>query len=325
MSKLALYKWTRSLFVGLMVGTFMLIVLWSIPDRVKSDCDEPRIIVQCVEESRDPDTSGPESVQTIIPPNARTSVPALCHGRINPIKSENRHLSKVEQIHYESCKKNYKDEIGEGWREFKARNHEDMPRQHHKYLTSESVIIEVGGNKGDSASAMIDLYRPYVYIILEPVKLVFRKLKERFNKTKNVVLYNFGLGALNGIFYVNIEGQDGELTSLYKRSSLKGTCSLKIVNATSFFLLLGVGCFEVDLLVLNCEGCELDVLESVLSSNLINYFRHIQFVISHSTLEYVSDPVERYCKIQQFLLRTHRPIYQFRYVTETWRRKDIVK
>jgi FkbM family methyltransferase len=222
-----------------------------------------------------------------------------------------------------ACVFNYRRDFEKSLREFYINDQELIRRTHHKYLTSESIVIEVGGHNGVDASAMIEMYHPHKYVILEPMKLLFRKSKERLERYHNVILYNFGLGALNGIFHVNIAGNEGARTSLFKRSSLKGTCSLEVVNATSFFLLLGVGCFEVDLLTINCEGCEFEVLETILTSNLINYFRHIQYA-THSTLESVADPVERYCKIQEKLARTHRLAYQFRFVWETWQRKDII-
>lgn len=324
MSFVGLHRLMKYLLVCLVGGTLILVFLKSIPVNVeKPDCEKTRVVIKCIEDPSDVMADGLESVQTIVPPNDRSNSPALCHDRIHPIKTENRHLSKVERTQNELCMKNYKEEIKKDWKQFQSNNQEPKHRNHHKYLTSESVVIEVGGNKGDDASAVIELYRPYMYIVLEPMKLVFRKLKERFIGTKNVMVYNFGLGALNGIFYVNIEGEEGEFTSLYRSSSVKGTCSLKIVNATSFFLLLGVGCYEVELLILNCGGCEFDVIESLLASNLINFFRHVHLV-SHSSLESVPDSVERYCRIQQMLLRTHRPTYQFRFVTETWQRKDII-
>lgn len=320
MSFVGLHRLMKYLLACLVGGTLILVFLKLIPVNVeKPDCEKSRVVIKCIEDPSDVMADGLESVQTIVPPNDRSNSPALCHDRIHPIKTENRHLSKVERTQNELCIKNYKEER----KQFQSNNQEPKHRNHHKYLTSESVVIEVGGNKGDDASAVIELYRPYMYIVLEPMKLVFRKLKERFIGTKNVMVYNFGLGALNGIFYVNIEGEEGEFTSLYRSSSVKGTCSLKIVNATSFFLLLGVGCYEVELLILNCGGCEFDVIESLLASNLINFFRHVHFV-SHSSLESVPDSVERYCRIQQMLLRTHRPTYQFRFVTETWQRKDII-
>lgn len=299
-----------------------MILLRTFPN--KPVCDKTEVVIKCVEDPSVVITSGLESVQTVITrPRGHSKVPSLCHYRIAPIKSENLHLSKVERVRHVTCVFNYRRDIEKSLREFYIDNQELIRRTHHKYLTSESIIIEVGGNNGDDASAMIEMYRPYKYIVLEPMKLLFIKLKERLKGNKNVMLYNFGLGALNGIFHVNIPGNQGAGASLFKTSSLKGTCSLEVVNATSFFLLLGVGCFEVDLLTINCEGCEFDVLETILTSNLINYFRHIQYA-THSTLESVADPVERYCKIQEKLARTHRLAYQFRFVWETWQRKDIV-
>lgn len=160
----------------------------------------------------------------------------------------------------------------------------------------ESVVIEVGGNKGDDVSVFRELYCFYMYIVFELMKFVFLKLKEWFIGIKNVILYNFGFGVLNGIFYVNIEGEEGEFMFLYRSLLVKGICFLRIVNVILFFFLFGVGCYEVEFFILNCGGCEFDVIELFLVSNFINFFCYVYFV-SYFLLELVFDFVERYCRI----------------------------
>jgi hypothetical protein len=66
------------------------------------------------------------------------------------------------------------------------------------------------------------------------------------------------------------------ITSQWGQSG-EGSSSLKVVNATQFFEKLGIGNFMVDLITINCEGCEYDLLETLLSTHFVYYFKNIQF------------------------------------------------
>ncbi|KAL3885240.1 hypothetical protein ACJMK2_025328 [Sinanodonta woodiana] len=154
---------------------------------------------------------------------------------------------------------------------------EHIRTTHHTYLRNKDAgMIEIGGNRGDDATEFVKL-----------VKVVI-----------------VGLGIKNKVAMVNNEGVDGDATSKFLGSN--GKTPLYIANATKFLMNLGVGLFHVDLLTTNCEGCEYEVLETILSTNLINYIKNFQFA-THSTLKGLEDPLGRYCKIQELLRRTHKP------------------
>jgi len=121
---------------------------------------------------------------------------------------------------------------------------------------------------------------------------------------------------------VRAVGNEADATSVFVDDTGTGSCSLKIVNATLFFQKLGIGCFEFDLITINCEGCEFDLLEILVSTNLIHFFKHIQFA-THSKLTQLPNPIERYCRLQELLSKTHRLSYQYKFNWETWKQKDV--
>jgi hypothetical protein len=131
---------------------------------------------------------------------------------------------------------------------------------------------------------------------------------------------NLGLGAKNEVVMVKIEGHNACATS--KFSTARGETPLYVTNATEFLLKIGVGLFNIDLFTMNCEGCEFEVLETLLSTNLVNHLRNIQFA-THSRISGLEKPIQRYCRIQQLLYRTHRPTYQYKLIWESWRRRDL--
>lgn len=230
------------------------------------------------------------------------------------LTSQEMHKSNV-------CVKNYPHDYWKGQNGFWHASEREIRRTHHKYLIpGKSIVIEVGGNIGDTAQVFLDMYNPKHYFILEPLKLLHRQLLRRFKLYNNAIIYNIGLGSSNKKIMINIEGKDGDSTSQWGRSG-EGSCSLKIVSATQFFEKLGVGNFIVDLITINCEGCEYDLLETLLSTNFVYYFKNIQFG-SHTTIKGLPDPVGRYCRLQQLLQRTHVFTYQHIFTWENWKLKD---
>lgn len=233
-------------------------------------------------------------------------------------------LIQAEINRYDICVKNFHSDLEKGQSDFWSGDTQYVRRTHHSYLgRGKSIIIEVGGNVGEDAEAYLNMYQPKHFVVLEPLKLLYRRLGERLKNFTNAVVYNVGLGAKYETIMLKMEGNEGDATSPFFGSG-KGTCSLKVVNAIDFFQKLGVGSFKVDLMTINCEGCEYDLLETIVSSNLIHHFKHIQFA-THAKLKYLRQPAERYCKLQEILGRTHRLTYQYRYTWETWKLKTMRK
>lgn len=197
--------------------------------------------------------------------------------------------------------------------------HHTICRTHHQYMKERSLLIEVGGNEGADAAALQKLYKP-THIILEPTKYFADKLRERFRDNPRVTVLNFGLHTETKNFSVQVKGRHGEGTSVYSKK--KGSTKIMVINSTKFFNDLGVGQIEVDLLSMDCEGCEFGVLENIFLTNMTRYFKNIQMEW-HSGLKRIQNQVQRYCQIVEMLSRTHRPTFQFRYIYENWRRKDL--
>lgn len=229
-------------------------------------------------------------------------------------------LTAKENHRKNRCVENFKLDHARGNGQFWEGETQYIRHTHHKYLTSDSIVLDIGGNKGEDAEAMIQAYHPGIYIILEPINSLFTALVKRFKNNKKVTLYNFGIAAKNDVFNVNIVGHGGDATSVFA-SNKGGKCELKVYNTTDFLYRLGGPCIDIDLITINCEGCEFEILETLLSSGLISRFKHVQFA-THPNLKHLQRPVERYCEIQQKLARTHVLTYQYKFCWETWRRRS---
>ena len=75
----------------------------------------------------------------------------------------------------------------------------------------------------------------------------------------------------------------------------------------------------VDLLHANCEGCEWEMLEDIISSGQHTNIRTIQFG-SHYFRQ-VEDIVARFCRIRAELSRTHVMVYGQAWGWERWDRR----
>ena len=234
--------------------------------------------------------------------------------------SYNPSFSALETAWHTNCINNLTKESEEDRkRYFKDQpKSEEMRHGHLSYLKPDSVVLEIGGNQGHDTSKIIQMYDPFM-ITLEPVVALAKRLKELFKNNTKVTVLNFGLGKVENEVFVNVKGNGGDATSMFSGDS--GDTSLIIANTTQFLLRMGAGNMDFDLLLINCEGCEYEVLEATISSGLIRNFKNVQFA-AHK-LPGLRNQERRYCQIQTLLYRTHSPTYRYKYIWEHWRRMDL--
>ncbi|ESO82458.1 hypothetical protein LOTGIDRAFT_236957 [Lottia gigantea] len=193
---------------------------------------------------------------------------------------------------------------------------------HKPYLTrNDSLMIEIGGYKGVDVDRLRSKGIRPKYIMLEPVPLFFDLLVKKFKKDDKITVLNFGLGCEDKILTIPIQT---DATSLFRQEIQKGTetTEIKIRKSIDFFDEVGVTKKNVDLLHINCEGCEFELLEDLISTGYIKYFNHIQFQF-HMHLPQIHKEECRYCQIMQLLRRTHTPMFQYRHTWQAWKKNDL--
>lgn len=257
-------------------------------------------------------------------PKTATFIQSLSQ-RFDPTKCstkvpEQTELNVHELERYSTCIKNGPRERNENGSQFWNGDSQHIRTRHHTYLknTKDAIVFEIGGNKGEDADELMRLYSPRWYLILEPLEEYSAMLTKRYNTNSNVTVANFGLSATDEVIRVKVEGHGADATS--KFSANRGDTPLHLFNASRFFLDIGIGLYDVDLITINCEGCEYDVLEALVGTSLTQHFKNIQFA-THSTLN-IKMAIERYCRVQEMLSRTHRLTYQYKFIWENWRLLD---
>ncbi|OWF49232.1 uncharacterized protein LOC110452079 [Mizuhopecten yessoensis] len=222
-------------------------------------------------------------------------------------------LTCEQRTRVEQCIQTYQEEYIRALKEEIADR--DIRYTSHSYLDRNSFMIEAGGHRGNDTYEFNSRYHPGFYIVLEPVPVFYDILVKKFQQSPNIAVYNFGIDVKDGNF--NISESSDNAVSIFMTDNQKGR-RIQIVNTTRFFEKLSVRSREVDLITLNCEGCEYAVLDLLLSTDYIRHFRNIQFQ-SHR-IPGICYPVRRFCWYQELLGKTHKLIFQFKFVWESWAR-----
>jgi FkbM family methyltransferase len=194
----------------------------------------------------------------------------------------------------------------------------------HTYLNHQSVVIEVGGNVGDDSALYVELYNPFI-IIFEPIPSLCKQLTDRFRTNTKAETHCFGIGDRNKTLPIELTGTHGEGSSMMKKSSPTSNSSfvLQVVILEAVHVIRHTlnkrQTKVIDLLSINCEGCEYEVILSLIQSNTIVLLQNLQFQTHYGLLKH---DTYYYCIIQQLLNVTHTITYQYHGLWESWRLRD---
>jgi len=198
----------------------------------------------------------------------------------------------------------------------KKYDEEDGERRIVEYpeLDENSLIIDVGGYIGNFTAEMSARYGCLIYVF-EPIPAFVKELKARFEKNKKINIQEMGLGCQT------VKGSmisDGSASSLYKRKKTKSESGIdvSIIDVVEWFDLNKIE--HVSLMAINAEGGEYPLLDRLIDSGYISKIENL-LVQFHDI--YQKDAEERLNKIQERLSKTHRPVFQYKFVWERWKRK----
>jgi FkbM family methyltransferase len=181
-------------------------------------------------------------------------------------------------------------------------------------LDSDSLVLDAGGYLGQWASDIFSRYCCRV-IVFEPVERFARGIEERFRKNPRIHVERLGLSAATRSLEIEIAGDS---SSVHRRSEkcTRETILLKAVDA--YFKEAAI--HEVHLFKINIEGGEYELLERLIETGLIQIVRDLQ-VQFH---DFVPDAESRMTAIKSQLAKTHFLTYEFPFVWENWRRREVV-
>ena len=196
-----------------------------------------------------------------------------------------------------------------------------------KLLNSSSLIVEVGGNIGYDTDRFITLYNASI-ITFEPLIPTWKGLKERFKSNPKVDVRPYALGKRAKNLSIELRGNENDGTSIFRKLSPGSKTKIEQIQVISIIETIenirktrtenGI----IDMISINCEGCEFEIIPALIASNMLQYFRIVQFS-THTGLIVETSCI--YCQIQQALERTHRSIYHYRLLWEAWTVRSSAK
>ena len=154
--------------------------------------------------------------------------------------------------------------------------------------------------------AMRAMHGNFRVLLFEPI--FYEEAKHNLKHLDKIQILPYGVGSSHRVIYFDVAG---DATKPAEASSGKIGVIRKFTEVLSDLDLL-----SVDLLQVNCEGCEWDVLESVLGD--VWRLKHIQ-VQFHPDADFVPNRLERYARIQDQLAETHDLVYDFPWIWQLWK------
>ena len=178
-------------------------------------------------------------------------------------------------------------------------------------LNSDSLVIDLGGYKGQWASDIYSRYKCRI-MIFEPVLSFAAKIEERFRKNPGIEVFSLALGKNQREDFIAIEA---DASSMFIKSPVRETIQFEDVK--EFFAQHNIK--SIDLMKINIEGGEYELMSRLIETGLIHIINHIliQFHDFGSDSEIL---MENIC---HELSKTHTPTYQYKFIWENWTRFDV--
>jgi FkbM family methyltransferase len=190
-------------------------------------------------------------------------------------------------------------------------------------------MIDVGSHKGLYTDLILRNYNIKKIILFEPQVQIFKYIKKKYKKKKNIIVYNQGVSNKNSfqILQLNYHDLTSSLSDLNQNSlylTVKARLfgvnisrmiykKLKIKTVKLSDILTKNKFRKVDLLKVDTEGHELQVLQGL--EKKINKVNHIliEFHNDQIYLKYNSQKIHNYLCKNNFVLRA-----RFKFPFTTW-------
>ncbi|MDB5143826.1 MAG: hypothetical protein JWQ66_2539 [Mucilaginibacter sp.] len=115
-----------------------------------------------------------------------------------------------------------------------------------------NTIVDIGANEGQFAKKIVTLFPNACLFCFEPLGEPFHKLEETFKDNKNVILYHFALGEIDGELTINLNEYSPSSSFLKMDESHKDSFSYAVATTTS------------KVQVKHLDGLELNLVEPIL-------------------------------------------------------------
>lgn len=212
-------------------------------------------------------------------------------------------LQRIGKCIYQSPSELY----GQAW--FRDEIAEDR-RFNFPTLTSDSIVLDLGGYQGQWASDIFGRYQAHIHVF-EPIEKFHNYIEARFKQNPKIETYKFGLAEKNCRLACAL---DENASSVYGTSGKALTENIQLRDINEWFAEESIK--EVALIKINIEGGEFALLDRMIECDLINRFENILVQFHH----FVPNAEIWRTSIQAKLANTHRLKFDYPFVWEHWER-----
>ena len=152
-------------------------------------------------------------------------------------------------------------------------------------VTKPMTIFDVGANRGEYTSAILELYPRSRIFAFEPSRETFRLLEAEFAAMSQVVKLNYGLGCKARSQLLYKESQYARIASLTPLDVTDHDYTEKVVIRTLDEVVSEHGISEIDLLKIDVEGHELDVITGAQNTLTLRKIKCLQFELGGSSID----------------------------------------
>lgn len=185
-----------------------------------------------------------------------------------------------------------------------------LKRSTFDHLGIDSIVFDLGGYEGQWSSDIYARYCSKIHVF-EPVKIYADLIQARFFNNPDIIVHPFGLGHDDLQLEISV---DAFASSVFN----KKTSERELIKIKKFLSFTSENKIEtIDLIKINIEGSEFELLEYLAQENYLKNINGL-LVQFHS---FVPNANERMKAIQQKLIVTHEPIFQYDFIWEYWQRK----
>ena len=147
------------------------------------------------------------------------------------------------------------------------------------------TIFDVGANRGEYTSAILELYPRSRVFAFEPSHQTFRLLEEEFASIDQVVKLNYGLGRKTQSQLLYKESKYARIASLTPLDVVDHDYTEKVAIRTLDEVVNEHAISEIDLLKIDVEGHELDVITGAQNTLALRKIKCLQFELGGSSID----------------------------------------
>ncbi len=179
-------------------------------------------------------------------------------------------------------------------------------------VSSDSIIIDLGGYDGNWASDFYSRYMSNIFIF-EPIQNFADNISNRFKANPKLKVFPSAIGNSERKDSMQL---DGVGSSLFRGSNNKGI-EVDVKDAKYLFDICGIT--KCDLLKINIEGGEFEVLPRLIETGLITSIDNLQIQFHKLS----SDSSKDMYSIRHELSKTHECTWEYTWIWENWKRKAL--